>query len=338
MTGSTDVAIGVDVGGTTMAGALVTALGEVLSTVQVATHRDGPGTAMNDLRGIIDELIAQTHDRRLTLTGIGIGLPGIVDTDTGIFRRGIARIPELTEIPLAERIQAKTGFPTFLDNDVNAMALAESAWGVGRGAASLVMLALGTGLGGALILDGHLVRGKNGYAGEFGHVSVNLEGRPCVCGIRGCLAAYAAGFGIATEARRRARHPGDAQPEESLDEADYQQNAEEVFQAAADGDAAARSIIAEARQALGAALGGLVTGLNPEVIVVTGGIITALMPDRDEILDYARQYALPPAFAGTTIHLIPGAKTRTARGGAALVFYEQVRRATPLRSAPLAED
>jgi glucokinase len=328
MMGSNAVAIGVDVGGTTMSAALVTAQGEVLFAVQIPTHRDGRGTALDGLLRIVDEVVAKAGERRLPVSGIGIGLPGIVDAEGGIFQRGIARIPELTEIPLAERIQAKTGMATFLENDVNALALAESAWGLGHGAPSLVMLALGTGLGGALILDGRLVRGKNGYAGEFGHASVDLDGRPCICGIRGCLATYAAGFGIATEARRRAHRPDGLRVAGTIASEDWEHDAEAVFRAAARGDATANAVIAEACQALGSGLGGLVNGLNPDVIVVTGGIATGLMPRQKEILDWARRYALAPAFDVTAIHLIPGEKTRTARGGAALVFYEQARRVT----------
>jgi glucokinase len=311
-----------------MSGGLVTPAGEVLSSIQVPTHRDGLGTALDDLLRIIDDCLGQASDRRLAVEGIGIGLPGIVDVDAGMFSKGIARIPELAEIQLAGRIQAKTGVPTFMDNDVNALALAEWIWGLGRGAASLVMLALGTGLGGALILDGRLVRGRNGYGGEFGHVSVKFDGRPCICGIRGCVATYTAGFGIATEARRRARrdyHPGDSP---STFDDDWGEDGAAVFRAAAKGNAVARSIVEEACHALGAALGGLVTSLNPDVILVTGGIVKSLALRQREILDCVRDYALAPALAGTSIHLIPGEKSRTVRGGAALVLYEQARRAT----------
>jgi glucokinase len=323
MTGSSSVLVGVDVGGTTMSGGLVTPAGEVLSAVQLSIHRNGPSTALDDLLRIIDELLGQASDRQLVVEGIGIGLPGIVDVDAGMFSRGIVRVPELAEIQLAGRIQAKTGISTFMDNDVNALALAEWTWGLGRGAASLVMLALGTGLGGALILDGRLVRGKNGYGGEFGHVSVKFDGRPCICGIRGCLAAYAAGVGIATEARRRA-HPGDSL---STPDDDWDEDAEAVFRAAAKGETVARVLVEEACHALGASLGGLVNGLNPDVIVVTGGVVKSLVLLQREILDCARQYALAPALAATSIHLIPGEKSQTVRGGAALVLYERARRA-----------
>ena len=142
------------------------------------------------------------------MEGIGIGLPGIVDIEGGTMRKGFHLVPELVGAPLVELIRARSGVPVFIDNDVNALGLGEWTWGVGRGAGSMVMLALGTGVGGAVILDGHLVRGKSGYGGELGHVSVKFDGRPCVCGIRGCLSAYAAGVGMATEFHRRTH--GDA--------------------------------------------------------------------------------------------------------------------------------
>jgi glucokinase len=325
MTSSGAVLIGVDVGGTTMSGGLVTPGGEVLSTVQTDTHRDGPGTALEDLLRIIDELMSQALERGLSIGGIGVGLPGIVDADAGLMKKGIERVTELTELPLAHRIQAKTGVPVFLDNDVNALALGEWRYGHGRGASALVVLALGTGLGGAIILDGRLERGRSGFGGEFGHVPVRFDGRRCVCGGRGCLGAYAAGYGIAAEWRRRLRQqrasgpPQPAQSEPSVD-------AEEVFQAAARGDDAARAVVDEACQALSAALGGVINSLDPEVVVVTGGILKSLVHWEAEILARVGEYALAPAREAARIHLVPGHKSQTVRGGAALVLYERARR------------
>jgi glucokinase len=306
---------------------LVTPGGDVLSTVQTQTHRDGPGTALEDLLRIIDELMARSVERGLSIGGIGIGLPGIVDSVAGTMKKGIERVTELTELPLAQHIQAKTGLPVFVDNDVNALALGEWRYGHGRGASSLVVLALGTGLGGAIILDGRLVRGRSGFGGEFGHVPVNFNGRPCLCGGRGCLAVYAAGYGIAEEWRRRVAQDDNSVSVDPAGGDLVSANAEEVFQAAAKGDEAACAVVKEACQALGAALGGVINGLNPEVIVVTGGILKSLVHCQGEILDMVAQYALAPARAATRIQLVPGHKSQTVRGGAALVLYEEARHA-----------
>jgi glucokinase len=319
------VLIGVDVGGTTTSGGLVTPEGEVVSVVETDTHRDGPGTALETLLRVVDELGGQASERGLSTGGIGIGLPGIVDAEAGVMQKGIDRVTELTELSLAQRIQAKTGLPTFIDNDVNALALGEWRYGHGRGASSLVLLALGTGLGGAILFDGRLHRGKSGFGGEFGHVPVRFDGRPCVCGARGCLGAYAAGYGIAME-WRLVGPSGDSGVLDPVTDSSPAA-AEAVFRAAATGDAAARTVIEEACWALGAALGGIVNGLNPEVIVVTGGVVKSLVHWRAEILRHASEHALAPALAATRIHVTPGHKSQTVRGGAALVLYEQARRA-----------
>jgi glucokinase len=323
------VLIGIDVGSTTTSGGLVTPEGEVLWATQAPTQAGGPGSALDTLLEIVGQLLDQAAKRCLSPEGIGVGVVGVVDVDAGTLSLMAAgRMPELTGVPLVELVQGRSGGgPVFVDNDVNALALGEWTFGLGRGAASMAMLALGTGVGGALILDGHLVRGHRGYAGEFGHVTVNLDGRRCqACGNQGCLAVYTAGHGIAMEARRRGRLEGSP----TADEPDIEppvSDAAAVFRAAAEGDADARGVVEEAVHALGAGIGGIVNGYNPELIVVTGGIVKSLARLEREILDCAREHSLAPAFAGTRIHLIPADKSQTVRGGAALVLYERACRA-----------
>jgi glucokinase len=319
------VLIGVDVGSTHTSGGLVTLGGEVLSVTEARTHRDGPGTALDTILGVVSHLLAQASDQGRPVEGIGIGLPGIVDIEGGTMRKGFHRVPELVGAPLVELIRARSGVPVFIDNDVNALGLGEWTWGLGRGAGSMVMLALGTGVGGAVILDGHLVRGKSGYGGELGHVSVKFDGRPCVCGIRGCLSAYAAGVGIAAEFHCRTH--GDAagrSAEPNYDEA--LSDAEAVFRAADAGNADAGAVVREACQAVGAAMGGIANGLNPDVIVITGGILKSLARYEDRILEHAAEYGFAATLADARIHFVPGYKNRTVRGGAALVLYERARR------------
>jgi glucokinase len=325
MTRPPSILIGVDVGSTTTSGGLVTPAGEVLSVLEMKTHRDGPGTVLETLLELVGHLLAEAGRRGQRVEGIGMGLPGIVDTEGGTMRKGIHRMPELSGAPLVERMRASSGVPVFIDNDVNALALGEWTWGVGRGAASMIMLALGTGLGGGVILDGHLVRGRSGYGGELGHVSVKFDGRPCICGIRGCLAAYAAGFGIAAEYQRRTRGDTGGRPIDP-DTGEYPSDAGAVFRAAEAGDADAREVIEEACQAVGAAIGGIANAFNPDVIVLTGGILKSLGPLEPRILEHAADYGFAPALADAKIHFVPGYKHQTVRGGAALVQYEQARR------------
>ncbi len=135
---------------------------------------------------------------------IGVGVPAIVDVDAGVIGEEAHNVPELAGLPLGRVLSARFGLPAFVDNDVNALALAEARFGAGRGARSLVVLAAGTGFGSGIILDGRLVRGARGFGAELGHVPVKFDGPPCWCGGRGCLALYASGRGIA-EAAGRAR-------------------------------------------------------------------------------------------------------------------------------------
>jgi glucokinase len=325
MTQPQPVLIGVDVGSTTTSGGLVTPDGEVLLTLVTGTHRDGPGTALDTILGVVSHLLAQASDHGWPVEGIGIGLPGIVDIVSGTMRKGFHLVPELVGAPLVELIRARSGVPVFIDNDVNALGLGEWTWGLGREAGSMVMLALGTGVGGAVILDGHLVRGKSGYGGELGHVSVKFDGRPCVCGIRGCLSAYAAGVGMAMEFHCRTNGAAGKSAEANYDEG--LSDAEAVFRSADTGNADARAVVREACQALGAAIGGIANGLNPDVIVITGGIVKSLARYEDRVLEHAAEYGFAATLADARIHFVPGYKNQTVRGGAALVLYERARRA-----------
>jgi glucokinase len=320
------ILIGIDVGGTTTAGGLFTSGGDVVDVLQVPTHQEGPGTAVDTLLGVVGDLVAEAHRRGLDPAGIGVGIPGVVDPGTGAMALFPNHVPELGGVRLAERIEAKTGLPAFIDNDVNALALAEWRFGLGRGAASLVLLAIGTGVGGGIILDGHLVRGRRGYGGELGHVPINVAGPVCMCGCRGCVAVYLGGASLAQRARELdAGRPGSVL--RALAGGDPAAiTSELVFRAAAAGDAAMQSLVSEACEALAASLGGVLNALNPDVVVVTGGVAASLIPLREDVLGRLRGYALQGILETTAIHFVGADKQRTALGGGALVLYELARR------------
>jgi glucokinase len=199
-----------------------------------------------------------------------------------------------------------------VDNDVNALALGEWRWGAGRGARSLVVLALGTGVGGGIVLDGQLYRGAAGFGGELGHVPVKLDGRACVCGARGCLKAYVAGPDLAAEGSRRLGRPVDPAA---------------IFRLAAEGDATATAVIDEALEALAAGLTIIVNGLNPERLLLAGGIARALAPHAAELRARLARRAYAGALATTRLRFLGLDKRTTVRGGAALA-----RHASALRS------
>jgi glucokinase len=315
-----DVIIGVDVGGTTMAGGVVGVGGDVLWAKSVPT-RAVSRTTMADIERLIDEIRAQAGGR--AVRGIGVGVPGPVDTAAGRIAEHVPHAPDLADQPLAALLRARFELPVYVDNDVNALALGEWRFGAGRGTRSLVVLAPGTGLGTGIVLEGRLVRGIAGFGGEFGHTPVNFDGPRCFCGLRGCLALYASGRGIADAARGRATADPSA-PLLRVAGGDPEAiTAALVFRLAAAGDATSGAIVEDACRALGAMLGTIVNGLNPEVVVVTGGVAESLVPLEKRILAAAADYAFPRALAATRFTIVPADKATTMRGAAALVLYEE---------------
>src|SRR2546422_847923 len=189
---------------------------------------------------------------------------------------------------------AEFGLPACVDNDVNALALGEWMFGAGRGARSLVVLAAGTGFGAGVVLEGRLVRGAGGFGGELGHAPVRFDGPRCWCGGRGCLALYASGRGIVDSARARVAGHAQAPLLKAAGGDPMGITAAGVFHAAAEGDSVAASVVDEACQALGAMIGIVVNGLNPEIIIVTGGGAQAPAPPAAKILPPAGEEPLPP--------------------------------------------
>jgi len=319
-----EVILGVDVGGTTMAAGVVTPSGEVLVDQQRPTHHAGRGSAVQTLMELISAVSSEAASRGLHITGIGAGVPGLVDGATGCIGDEALNVPELGGLPLATMFRERFGLPAFVDNDVNALALGELFFGAGRGVGSLVVLAPGTGFGAGVVLDGRLVRGALGLGGELGHAPVKFDGRPCWCGGRGCLAVYASGRGIAEAARERAA----AEPStlsRLVAGGPAAITAPLVFTAAGAGDAVAASVVDEACRALGAMIAVIVNGLNPELVVITGGVAGAYAALEKKVLDAAAAHAFRRSLDATRVRIVPGDKALSMRGAAALVVYEARR-------------
>jgi glucokinase len=329
------VIIGIDMGGTSLSAGLVTREGEVLHVVERPTHEHGPGTAVDQMLDVIQRVHAEAKHRGIRVEGVGVGLPGIADVEKGIMVGDVILVPELTKVPVAERIREVTGLPAFLDNDVNALGLAEYRYGAGRGVRSLVLLAIGSGPGGAIIINGELFRGHGGFAGEFGHVPVLLDGPPCPCGGHGCASLYLSGAVLARRARAAVADRATSTLLELAGGDPEGITARTIFEAARAGDPLAAEMVDRACEALGALLGLVVNGLNPELIVVTGGMLESLGRLEGDLLRRAGRYAFARALAATTIRFSPSAKRDTVRGGAALFLYESERahRALGTRSA-----
>ena len=324
MRSRTKVILGADVGATTIAAGLVTPAGEVLHTAQRPTHGDGPGTAVKALLALVEEVVADAEQRDLHVDAVGVGLPGVIEQATQTMLGTPPNLlPEFHQIPIADELQRIASAPAFIENDANALALGEWTFGAGRGGDSVAVIAIGTEVGGGVVVDGRLVRGAHGYAGEFHGIVVNVDGEPCPCGARGCLGSYVSGRALAVEARRRIADGARSSMVELADGRGDALTAVHVFAAARAGDAVARAVVDRACTALGAGIAVVMSCLNPDVIVVTGGVAQSLVPLADEVRRRVAEYASPRILPKTRVHVVGGDKRQTVRGGAAVVLYHR---------------
>jgi glucokinase len=242
--------IGVDLGGTKIAAGVIDRTGVLISR----SERETPTIDEDTLLSTLDDVVADLWDDEIG--AIGLGVPSTVDQRTGTAVMSV-NIP-FSDVPLRDRVSKRFGVPSGIDNDGNAAAIAEWQVGAGRGTRHMIMLTLGTGVGGGLILDGRPYRGSVGAAAELGHVVVEFDGRPCqgFCTGRGHLEAYATGVAAASDAEAAFGEGADSRL---------------LLEKARDGDATALGILDAIGRRLGAAMGSFVNIFNPEAIVVGGG-------------------------------------------------------------------
>lgn len=275
------VAIGVDVGGTATKAAYVDRAGEIRLRVERPTdvHAGTKGVI-----SVVEELLRRRDDIDVRIEAIGVGAAGFIDSARG----AVTFAPNLVyDDPLiADALTARVDLPVVVDNDANAAAWGERAFGGARGTDHLALVTVGTGIGSGFVEGGRLVRGFRGAGAEFGHTVVDPDGPPCNCGLRGCVEQFASGQAIARMGRETARH----NPDTSL--LDFAGSVERitglhVARAAREYDESARDVLRRAGRALGIALSNVVNLFDPEVIVLAGSVIGAgepyLGPARDEL-------------------------------------------------------
>jgi glucokinase len=262
------LAIGaVDLGGTKILSLVVDQDGAVLGEDMRPTEAaSGPDAVIGR---IVDSMCAAMERAGVpVLAAMGIAAPGPIDFERGLITAA-PNLPGWRNVPVAARLGDRFGCPAVLENDANAAALGEFAFGAGRGARHLVYLTISTGIGGGLVLDGRLYRGADGAAGEVGHIPLLPDGPACGCGAHGCLEALASGTAIARRARELLLS-GHATGLRRLSGRDTV-TAEQVHEAAERGDTDARAVIEDAGRYLGRGLATIVNLFNPHVIVLGGG-------------------------------------------------------------------
>lgn len=318
--------LGIDIGGTNLVGGCVAEDGSALhGFASEPTHAEAGATdVLARLATLAKGVMAATRREvpGAEIIGLGIGAPGPLDT-----KRGIVHLtPNLgwRDLPLRQLVTDALGLPASLDNDANCAVVGEWWVGAAKGSRHAVGITIGTGIGGGIIVDGELLHGASDCAGEIGHTTIDTEGRKCGCGNYGCLEAYASGPAIA----RRAVEAVEAGEESRL--AEYaggnlaEVTAQTVYEAAEDGDRVALEVVDDTAHFLGIGIANLINILNPEMVVVCGGVTRAgeklFIPLRREV---ARR-AFRPAVEACRI--VPGTLPGTAGVyGAAWVYLRSLK-------------
>lgn len=266
------------------------------------------------MRSMAHRLLAQTPGR---LAAIGVSFGGPVDARRGLVRLS-HHIPGWEETPLRQMLEDEFGAPAAVDNDANVAAFGEWRFGAGQGAASLLYVTVSTGIGGGWVLDGRVWTGADGMAGEIGHVVVRPGGRPCACGKQGCLEAEACGPALAAKARDRLLADPVAGPilARLAGGSPDAVTGELVAQAAAAGDPLALAVLDEGAAMLGAGLGGAINLVNPQRVVLGGGVTKSGDRWWRIVRETARYHVLPQ----TRVEIVPAAMSDDAPlwGAAAL--------------------
>jgi len=258
--------VGLDVGGTKIAGGLVDAEGRILERARCETPDDDRAALTEAIVALARELCGRAGGEVLP---VGVGAAGLIDLDGTV--RYAPNLP-WRDYPLRERVSAALGTPVTVENDANAAAWGEYRVGAGTDASeSMVMLTVGTGVGGGLVLDDRLMRGSDGLGAEFGHMVIDEGGPPCQCGNHGDLESLASGAAIG----RTAREAIESVTLAGALAGKAELSGEDVTAAAQDGDAGAIAILARVGFWLGVGIGSLVNALDPQLVVVGGGAVTA---------------------------------------------------------------
>jgi len=269
---SEPVFIGVDIGGTKIAAGVVNVHGKIREKIRAPMPSHATGEeAFAAVRGVVDRLLpeSQLHGPRFY---IGVSCPGPLNPQLGVIINP-PNLPCWRDFPLAQRISETWSLPAVIDNDSNAAALAEAVWGAGAGFSSVFYATLGTGIGTGLVFDGNIYHGRTGAAAEGGHMTIDYRGRQCRCGKRGCIEALASGPAVAARARERLAET--KEPSLILDLAGGKIEAvtgEAIGEAYKQGDKLAESLLSETADYLAIWLGNIVDMLEPDVIILGGGM------------------------------------------------------------------
>jgi len=294
--------VGIDIGGTKIAGALVNEAGQILRDLKVPTPANDPAALQTAVVKMVEELRSGEQ-----VSAVGVAAAGFIDANQAV----VYYAPNLSwrNEPLKEKLEAELGLPVVIENDANAAGWAEYRFGAGAGYHHMMMLTIGTGVGGAIVANGELFRGGFGIGAELGHMNFIPKGKLCGCGQHGCLEQYGSGTALLNSAKELvASGSEEAKRLKELSASVAELTGNEVYKAIQEGDPGALRLLTELGSNLGLAVASLVAVLDPEIVVIGGGVSAAgellLEPIRAAYLEHlpARGFRPELKIVGAQLH------------------------------------
>ncbi|UTR14440.1 ROK family glucokinase [Salipaludibacillus sp. LMS25] len=299
-----NVYAGIDIGGTTIKLAFITKKGDIVAKWEIATNRTERGKYITqDIARTVKEKAAELKIDYKSIKAGGVGAPGYIDVENGVIIEAVNL--GWKDYHIKTELETLLTIPIVVDNDANLAAAGEKWKGAGAGADDLVAITLGTGVGGGIIAGGKIIHGESGLAGEIGHVTaVKEDGEPCNCGKKGCLETVASATGIARLGMKAIQesieHDGYLQKQFLIEDT---LTAKDVFDGAKNEDETALQVVKTATDHLGFALANLANSLNPQTIVIGGGVSKAGTFLLDFVSDSFKKYAIPLVGRETDINI-----------------------------------
>lgn len=287
-----DYYVGIDLGGTNTKIGLLNIEGDILKSSIIKTlSSEGVDKTMERIWSVIQELVKETDVNIENVKGIGMGIPGPVEDQSIV--AFFANFPWGTNVNVKEKLEKITGIETKLDNDANIIALGEAKYGAAKGSKSSVTVALGTGIGGGIYVNGMLISGFKGAGGEIGHMKIVKDGRVCGCGQKGCFEAYASATGLIREAVSRLTVNKQNLLYTMIEGNIAGLEAKDIFDAAKEGDAFSLDLVDYEAEFLAMGIANILNIINPEAIVLGGGVALAGDILLDPLRKKLEKYALP---------------------------------------------
>lgn len=307
-------AIGIDLGGTSVKYALIDTEGTFHFQGKLPSRADVSAEAViGQLTTAVEQTKEFATSHGYSICGLGIGTPGIIDDTNRVVLGGAENIQGWECLPLADRVEELTGIPTQLGNDANLMGLGETLYGAGKGASHVVFLTVGTGIGGAVVIDGKLFNGFANRGTELGHVPLIANGEPCACGAVGCLEHYASTSALVRRFSERAAQAGISWGEQEV-------NGELIIRLYKEGNELATASLQEHCDFLGHGIAGFINIFSPQKIVIGGGLSEAGDFYIQMVRERAFRYAIPDCAVNTEIIAASLGNKAGSLGAASLLF------------------